>query len=161
MADLTPGVTGAGKSAITSAITALKNGLAETNRTVASLTASLMARPHSVIPALANGMPAVWGLATLAQITADQNNYAIGDGHAFRLSSDAARNVTGIIGGVNGRLVLLVNAGAQNIVLINESASSTDVNRIITGTGADVTLAGAENTFMIYDGVSARWRLIV
>lgn len=94
-----------------------------------------------------------------AQITADQNNYNPGTGAFFRLSSDAARNITGITGGVDGRVIRFVNVGANNIVLQNENVSSTAANRIITGTGADVTLAADDTSELQYDATTQRWRL--
>ncbi|WP_204308203.1 hypothetical protein, partial [Klebsiella aerogenes] len=46
------------------------------------------------------------------QITANQNDYAP-TGHAtastLRLSSDASRNVTGLAGGADGRIVIIHN----------------------------------------------------
>jgi hypothetical protein len=102
---------------------------------------------------------------TPAQITADQNDYnpestASNRSSAWRISSDASRNVTGIAQGLNGRLLFLVNIGAQNIVLQNENASSAAANRIITGTGADVTLAADDTAILWYDSTTARWRLV-
>ncbi|HYE59427.1 MAG TPA: hypothetical protein VD948_13020 [Rhodothermales bacterium] len=95
-----------------------------------------------------------------AQITADQNNYDPGAGYFFRLSSDASRNITGIAGGANGRKILLVNVGSNDIVLTNEDGASTAANRVITGTGASVTLAANDTAELIYDSTTARWRLL-
>ncbi len=100
-----------------------------------------------------------------SQITGDQNNYAGAEGTAtsrstvWRLSSDAARNITGIAGGLQGRVLKLVNVGAQNIVIQNQNASSTDVNRVITGTGADITLAADDTMDLWYDSTTQRWRV--
>ena len=98
------------------------------------------------------------------QITADQNNYQAGSGRAYfyRLSSDAARNITGLnpAGGTNqnGEVHILINVGSNNIVLVNESASSTAGNRFTNSTGADITLAANEAALVMYDGTSSRWR---
>jgi hypothetical protein len=103
--------------------------------------------------------------STPSQITGDQNNYAGAEGTAtsrstvWRLSSDAARNITGIAGGLQGRVLKLVNVGAQNIVIQNQNASSTDVNRVITGTGADITLAADDTMDLWYDSTTQRWRV--
>ena len=103
-------------------------------------------------------------VVTPAQITANQNNYAIGTANVLRLSSDAARNITGIVNGgsptEDGRELLIINVGAQDIVLTNEDAASTAINRIITGTGASVTLATLASARLIYDVTSARWRIV-
>lgn len=98
--------------------------------------------------------------STKAQITANQNDYAVGDGTMFRLSSDASRNITGIAGGADGRIIYLFNVGAQDIVLTNADAASAEANRILTGTGASVTVAANGQAVLVYDGTSSRWRRV-
>ncbi len=99
------------------------------------------------------------------QITADQNNYQAGSGRSmfYRLSTDASRNVTGLnpAGGTNqnGEVHYIINVGSNNIVLVNESASSTAGNRFTNSTGADITLAANEAALLIYDNTSSRWRV--
>lgn len=96
---------------------------------------------------------------TKAQITVDQNDYELGIGSMFRLSSDASRTITGLVGGTSGEGIVLINVGSFDIVLANQSASSGGINRIITGTGADVTLSAAEVAFLFYDNATERWRM--
>lgn len=98
--------------------------------------------------------------STPATLTADVDNYNLGSGVAFRLSSDAVRTITGLAGGVDGRVLLLVNVGANDIVLANQDLASTAENRIITGTGADVTLAANDTALLWYDDTTDRWRLV-
>lgn len=96
---------------------------------------------------------------TPSQITADQNNYAPGVARWLRLSTDASRSITGLVAGVSGQEAFIVNVGSNNIVLVNESASSTAANRFLTGTGADVTLAANQIASIMYDATTARWRV--
>ena len=104
--------------------------------------------------------------STPAQITADQNDYVGAEGTAtsrstvWRISSDAARNITGIGNPLQGRVLTLINVGAQNIVIQNQNALSTAANRVITGTGADVTLAADDTMDLWYDSTTARWRAL-
>lgn len=93
-----------------------------------------------------------------AQITADQNDYNVGNSSFIRLSSDASRTITGIDQGSNGKHLILVNTGAFNIVLANQSVASLAANRFITGTGADITLAPDERVAATYDATTGRWR---
>lgn len=93
-----------------------------------------------------------------AQITADQNNYNPGTGWFQRWSSDASRNITGLVAGVDGQIIEIWNIGSQNIVLQNENASSTAANRFTTSTGADLTLTANKCAKARYDTTSARWR---
>lgn len=93
-----------------------------------------------------------------AQITADQNDYAIGSGTFFRLSTDASRTITGMTGGSDGKWMAIANVGSFSLVLANQSASSAAANRIITGTGASITIAPDEQVRIIYDATTQRWR---
>lgn len=99
---------------------------------------------------------------TPAQITADQNNYNMtGSGplRHSRISSDAARNITGFsIGQADGVEYLIYNVGAFNITLKNEDAGSTASNRITSATGADIVMTPGSIVFMLYDGTSSRFR---
>lgn len=102
------------------------------------------------------------GVVSPTQLTADQNDYAP-TGQAvgtWRLTSNAARNITGIANGVAGRSLRIINVGSNNIVLQNQNAGSVDANKIITGTGADVTLAADDTAMLWYDGTTARWRIL-
>ena len=78
-----------------------------------------------------------------------------------RLSTDASRTVTGFDATSNtDRLVRIVNVGSFDLVLANQHASSSAANRIITGTGADVTLAADASCWTWYDSTTARWRIM-
>lgn len=98
-----------------------------------------------------------------AQITADQNNYnPAGSSYFQRWNSDASRNITGLTftaAPVDGQTHVIVNVGAQPIVLVNQSASSTAANRFLCSTGADITLSADQAADVIYDGTSQRWRV--
>ena len=97
-----------------------------------------------------------------ATITADQNDYnpaGLSAASVLRLSSDAVRNVTGLAGGADGRLLVIANVGTSNIVLKNQSASSSAANRFLLN--ADLVLAANAAVTLIYDSTSTRWRLLV
>lgn len=101
------------------------------------------------------------GIISPTQITANQNDYSptgLSTSSTLRLSSDASRNITGLAGGADGRIMIVHNVGAQNIVLKDESASSTAANRFaLTG---DVTLGADAVAVLQYDATSSRWRAV-
>lgn len=107
------------------------------------------------------GAFALAGDISPSQITAHQNDYnptGLSGATALRLSSDASRNLTGLAGGADGRLLILHNVGAQDIVLKDEDAASAAANRFaLTG---DVTLMPDTVVALQYDATSARWRVI-
>lgn len=96
---------------------------------------------------------------TPAQITANQNNYDPGSYDVLRLTSDASRTITGLVGGMKGRRLTLWNVGSYNIVLAHQSSSSLAVNRIMSSTGANVTLSPNNKKELYYDFTTERWRL--
>lgn len=100
---------------------------------------------------------------TPSQITSNQNNYAptgYENCSIIRLSSDAERNITGIGGGADGRMVVLLNIGSFNIYLADESASSTAANRFATAEVAGSYLNPGNFILLCYDGTSSRWRVL-
>lgn len=109
-----------------------------------------------------DGLREVADTAAPAQITSNQNNYNPGQ-QAYRidLQTDASRDVTGLVftspAQINGEKHLIYNAGAQNIVLKNQSASSTAANRFACSTGADITLAAGQAADIEYIGSAQRW----
>lgn len=99
------------------------------------------------------------GDITPSQITSNQNDYNPTDlaiASTLRLSSDASRNITGLQGGSDGRLMLVINVGSNNIVLKNADINSSAANRFLFG--ADITLAADQAASLQYDAISARWR---
>lgn len=99
--------------------------------------------------------------STPAQITADQNDYnpssvVCSTSSTLLINSDAARNITGIAGGVAGCDLFLVNNGSFSITLKDGSASSTAANRL--DLGADFVLGSKAAAHLKYDGNSSRWR---
>ena len=95
------------------------------------------------------------------QLAADTNDWApagLSTASAVRFSTDASRNVTGLAGGADGRIVVLHNIGAQNAVLTNQDAASAEANRFLLG--GDMTLAADTSVTLRYDATSSRWRAI-
>jgi hypothetical protein len=94
-----------------------------------------------------------------SQITSNQNDYnptGLSTASVLRLNSDASRNITGLQGGADGRIVVLINVGSSNIVLQDANASSSAANRFAFG--VDATLGANQSITLIYDSTSARWR---
>jgi len=118
--------------------------------------------------------PAVTGLADVQgairfstqtappQITANQNDYNpssvnCATSTTLLLNSDAARDITGLAGGVAGCEMRLVNNGAFTITLKEQNASSSAANRF--NTGGDIALVASAGITLLYDGAASRWRM--
>ncbi len=94
---------------------------------------------------------------TPAQITADQNDYDTGDYTLLRLDTDALHNITGFAA-LAGRWLVVLNVGANSLVIQHENSGSAAENRVITRTGSDVTLAANGYMLLWYDATTTRWR---
>lgn len=92
------------------------------------------------------------------QITANQNDYDMGAGTFFRLSTDAARSITGFDGGTSGRAMVIVQTSAFALTLAHQSASSSTENRILSVSGLDIILNQNEMAHLIWDSSTSRWR---
>ena len=97
-----------------------------------------------------------------AQITSNQNDYDIGakTGASFAISSDAARDITGILATsvADGTLLFVQNVGSFAITLKAESASSSAANRFaLTG---DISLSPDSGVILQYNATSSRWRAL-
>jgi len=99
---------------------------------------------------------------TPATFAATQNDYNPGAGSFQRLAATAAAlSVTGFAAGADGRMMYITNVGANSFTLTNQAAGSVAANRIITnGAGTSITVAVNSTVGLIYDGTTARWRVI-
>lgn len=102
---------------------------------------------------------------TPATFGVNQNNFSIGTGSTGgviqRLAATAgALSITGFGSPLDGRVLIICNVGANAFSLANQSASSTDVNRIITGTGAALSVGVDQSVTLVYDSTTQRWRVL-
>lgn len=117
----------------------------------------------------ATGGPLLNKVISPAQITANQNDYQPSGGEnagLWRISSDAARNVTGLYMGSavgvplfpGGARITLTNVGSFTITLTHEDALSVARNRFHFSTGANRALASDQSVDIFWDGTTQRWR---
>lgn len=119
---------------------------------------------------LVDGLPPTFGRARFAgdlsvsayspaAFTGTQNNYSIGTRSYVRLDGSSTPVITGIkANNADGKALFISNVGAASIQFNNQDSGSDAANRIITGTGANVTLASDASLTLIYDSSTARWR---
>src|SRR3990167_5666210 len=103
---------------------------------------------------------AIIGDISPAQITSDQNNYnpaSLSPATILRLSTDATRTLTGLAGGADGRIITILNVGAQDLVLAGSSRRSTPAPPLsFAGT---YTIGPEGGLVLVYDSTSSRWRI--
>lgn len=97
-----------------------------------------------------------------AQLTANTDNYAptgIDTCSVLRVSTDASRNLSGITNGADGRILFLMNVGANPLVLLHDQLS-TAANRFLCPSGVSFTLPANGGIQLVYDAGSSRWRVV-
>lgn len=102
------------------------------------------------------------GILSPTQIAANTPNYnptGLATATLLRLSTDASRDLSGILAQANGTVLWLCNVGAFNIVLKHD-VTSTAANRFLCPNSVDLTLLPNMALPIIYDGVSTRWRAL-
>jgi hypothetical protein len=105
----------------------------------------------------------IYGESSPAAYGANQNDLAlVADGVTlYRISSSANISITGIVAATSGRLITLVNVGANNITLEDDDAGSAAANQFhMAGAGADIIMAPDAVVTLVYDGTSGFWRVV-
>lgn len=160
---------------VTASVTA--GNYAETSTTAGDATESAIRRPGSFAVFLATGtapsallfgIPDSAGALTSlivispAQITANTDNWNPTDlatADVIRASTDASRNLTGIVAPASTRTVILENVGAFDLVLKHD-VTSTAANRFYCPNDTDLTLQKDSAVVLVYDLTSTRWRVV-
>lgn len=95
-------------------------------------------------------------------LSADQNNYnpsGLASASALRLTASVPVNITGIVGGADaGRILLIVNIGANAITLVHQSGSSAAQNRFAFPGATNLVIPPDGTVTLWYDTVSGRYR---
>lgn len=96
--------------------------------------------------------------------TGTQNDFAPGlSGNTIvRCNNATLLTITGFAGGVDGQRVRLVSVGAGQVDVPHQNAGSAVANRAINSatTAATSLAAGVGSGEWVYDGTTARWRLV-
>ncbi len=97
---------------------------------------------------------------TITLVNGANNDVFIGGYSFIRIvGPTAAFTVSGLAGGVDGKVVILYNTTTQNMTIAND-ATSTSANRIYTLSGANVITTGTGSITMIYSTPDTRWIVI-
>jgi hypothetical protein len=106
--------------------------------------------------------------SNFATSTPYAHNVVFGDTSRVRVlaTTSAFIGITGIAGGSDGEELTLVNASSTASFTLYDHTSTTTssaANRIITGTGSNLTLAGDASINLVYDATASttgRWRVV-
>ncbi len=93
--------------------------------------------------------------------TGSHNDVDFGSGYLFRYTGLGVATFTGITGGADGKQIRIMNASSFAVTLVNESLSSTDINRIVTASSLNQTVPAGVSIGLEYDSAISRWRIVV
>ncbi len=91
--------------------------------------------------------------------TGVQDNVNLGAGSYFHYAGAGEATFTGIAGGVDGRIIRILNDSSSNLIIKNLALSSDLSNRIETPNGIDITVSPDMLVSVIYDSESSNWHL--
>jgi len=90
--------------------------------------------------------------------TGTTHNLAASDVAVIRYTGAGTAEWTGVTGGYDGRILVIVNGTANDLTLVNGSGSSTDINRFSLAGAASVVLGNQGGATFVY--VASRWRMV-
>jgi len=104
---------------------------------------------------------ALTGDITPAELSGNQNNYnptGLSTASVIRLTATNDWNITGLAGGTDGRIIVILNvdAGSDTITLKDADAASDAANQFQLI--SDIPLKPGDGIALIYDSTDSRWR---
>jgi hypothetical protein len=95
-----------------------------------------------------------------ASMTSNQNNFNLGGKSVIKVSGGGPFTLTGIAGGVDGMIVHIYVTQSTDLIIAEDSGSSSAGNKIETGSNVDITISQGGGATLMYDGDAAYWRVI-
>ena len=95
---------------------------------------------------------------SIVNTSGDINNFSTSEESSFKFT--AATQITGFSDGSDGKLITIHNGNTNNLIIANNSASSSSGNKIYTGTESDLKLLPNSSILLQYDNDSTIWRVI-
>lgn len=71
----------------------------------------------------------------------------------------ALTSIAGIVAPITSQVIILTNVSGSDLSVLND-ITATAANRIITGSGSDLTLKSNASLWLVYDLTTARWRVV-
>lgn len=78
----------------------------------------------------------------------------------LKFTNGSLASIRSIVSAARVQTLIITNDTAASFTIKNEDTGATAANRIITGTGADMSLALGASLVLIYDTNDSRWRVV-
>jgi hypothetical protein len=90
---------------------------------------------------------------TLNDVSTSQKSY-------FSFTGASAVTVTGFANGSDGKLLYILNKTGTQLTINNNDTGSSAANRILTGTGAAISVENNASLILIYDAATSLWNVV-
>jgi hypothetical protein len=77
-----------------------------------------------------------------------------------RFTNASLTSISALDGPADGRSVTLLNATGASITIVNNGGATSNALKILTGTGADITLGNKASLIFKYNNIEARWMVV-
>lgn len=101
-----------------------------------------------------------WFYRTMALGAGDNDDEPTGSDVVQLMTSPGGSNLTGLDGGVDGRVIVLLNISGAAIIVEHDDAGSAAANRVLLPNSADLTIVDYGAVMLWYYGTGARWRVL-
>ncbi len=94
-------------------------------------------------------------------IAAQADNYDptnLATSTTLRLTLTGDQTITGIVGGVDGRILILHNIDTVDTLTLADDVTSTAANRFYLSGSTNLAVAPEQSVILRYDATSSRWR---
>lgn len=108
---------------------------------------------------LGNSDFAQFTVSTDAATTGSSTTLAAFTSGVVRLTNGSLVSLSGIPASVSERMLLLRNKTGNTVVINNDEVTATAADRILTGTGGNVSLLNDATFLFFYDATTQRWAL--
>lgn len=112
------------------------------------------------------GVKTFAGIITTAKLDAQRTDDAVATGAnadvslpaktGLKVTDGSLTSIQNIAAGADGRLLVLINGTGNSIDIVNNSGG-TAANRIITGSGSNLTIINGAAVILYYDTGASRW----
>lgn len=96
---------------------------------------------------------AVSSTGTLNDVSTSAKSY-------FAFTGGASTTVTGFANGSDGKLLYILNKTGTQLTINNNDSGSVAANRILTGTGAAISIENNASLVLIYDTTTSLWNVV-
>jgi hypothetical protein len=88
------------------------------------------------------------------------SNAAYSNVEVINVFTGATTSIGAFSNVATGQILMVINNSGASFALVNEDTTNTAANRIVTGTGADLTIENGASAWLVYNSNTSRWNVV-